>query len=97
MGKNFEIKESTKIEASERLKKIEGQIRGLERMVEQNRYCIDMLMQISSVQEALRGVSKVIMRHYLENCATKSILKGDPSSAEETYKEIMDVIFKYAR
>ncbi|HKV52994.1 MAG TPA: metal-sensitive transcriptional regulator, partial [Gemmatimonadaceae bacterium] len=52
-----------------RLRRIEGQVRGLQRMVEEDRYCADIMTQISSVQEALRAVGKELMRNHLKHCA----------------------------
>lgn len=62
--------------ALRRLKSVEGQIRGLQRMLEEDRYCIDILTQLASTQEALRSISKVILRNYLETCATDNITSG---------------------
>src|SRR5882762_8157 len=59
-----------------RLKRIEGQVRGLQKMVEDDRYCADILTQISSVQEALRAVGRELMRNHLKHCATKAIKTG---------------------
>ena len=53
-----------------RLRRIEGQIRGLQRMVDEERYCADVLVQMSSVQEALRGVSRELLHNHLKHCAT---------------------------
>ena len=77
-----------------RLNRIEGQVRGLRKMVEEDRYCVDLLMQLSSVQEALRGVGKQVMRHYLQTCATKAI---QGRNRDDIYDELMDAIYKYAR
>ncbi len=84
-------------DAAERLSKIEGQIKGIRRMVEEGRYCLEVLGQISAVHEALRGVGKLIMRNYLENCVTSSLRSGSKRKAEETYGELMDVIYKFAK
>lgn len=80
-----------------RLARIEGQVKGLARMIEEDRLCIDILTQVSSVQEALRGVGKIMLRNYLENCATDAIRSGETSRAERTYGELMDAIYKFAR
>ena len=56
-----------------RLRRIEGQIRGLQKMVDEERYCADILVQISSVQEALRGVGRELLRNHLKHCATAAI------------------------
>ncbi len=80
-----------------RLRRIEGQVRGLARMVEGDRYCPDILVQISSVQEALRAVGRGLMRNHLEHCATEAIRKGSPAEAEASYDELMDLIYTHAR
>jgi CsoR family transcriptional regulator, copper-sensing transcriptional repressor len=80
-----------------RLRRIEGQARGLQRMVEEERYCADVLMQISSVQEALRGVGRTLLHNHLKHCATEAIRSGDPAQAEAMYQEIIDLVYKSAR
>ena len=79
-----------------RLRRIEGQVRGLERMVEEDRYCVDILTQISSVQEALRGVGRELMRNHLRHCATHGIHKGK-AEAGQMYDELTDLFFKHNR
>ena len=80
-----------------RLRRIEGQIRGLQKMVEEDRYCPDILVQVASAHEALRAVGQGLMRNHLRNCATSAVLGGDSVKAEETYHELVDLIYKYAR
>jgi len=84
-------------DAAQRLSRIEGQIKGIRKMVEEGRYCVEVLGQISAVHEALRGVGKLIMRNYLENCATTSLRSGSKKKVQETYRELMDVIYKFAK
>jgi DNA-binding FrmR family transcriptional regulator len=79
-----------------RLRRIEGQIRGLQRMVEEDRYCADILTQISSVHEALRGVGRELMRNHLKHCATSAIRAGE-SQAESMYDELIDMMYKRMR
>jgi CsoR family transcriptional regulator, copper-sensing transcriptional repressor len=79
-----------------RLRRIEGQIRGLQKMVEEDRYCADILVQISSVQQALRGVGQNLLRNHLQHCASAAI-KGKPSEAEAMYEEILDLFARYSR
>ncbi len=79
-----------------RLRRIEGQVRGLQRMVEDERYCADILTQLSSVQQALRSVARELMRNHLKHCATAAI-RGTSHQAEEMYDEILDLIHKFAR
>lgn len=80
-----------------RLRRIEGQIRGLQKMVAEDRYCADIMIQISSVQEALRAVGRALMRNHLRHCATEAISKGSPEEADAMYNELLDLIYKYAR
>ncbi len=79
-----------------RLRRIEGQVRGLQKMVEDDRYCADILTQISSVQEALRAVGRELMRNHLKHCATKAIKTG-PEEAEGMYDELIELIYKHSR
>ena len=78
----------------QRLRRIEGQVRGLQRMVEEDRYCGDILDQISSVQKALRSTGKIVTRNHLETCVTDALRSGDAEAAERTYDEIMDLLYK---
>jgi CsoR family transcriptional regulator, copper-sensing transcriptional repressor len=79
-----------------RLRRIEGQVRGLQRMVEEDRYCADILMQISSVQEALRGVGRELMRNHLKHCAASAMRTGG-DEAEMMYDEIIDLMYRNVR
>lgn len=85
------------LQADRRLARIEGQVRGLRKMIGEDRYCVDILQQIASVHEALRGVSKVMMQKYLESCATKGIRSDDAQEREETYEELLKVIYRFVR
>jgi DNA-binding FrmR family transcriptional regulator len=87
----------TRKEAARRLNRIEGQIKGIKKMVEEGRYCVEVLGQISAVHEALRGVGKLIMKNYLENCVTNALRSGDRKKADETYRELLEVIYKFAK
>ena len=79
-----------------RLRRIEGQVRGLQKMVEDDRYCADILTQISSVHEALRGVSRELMRNHLKHCATGAIRTGGVE-ADTMYDEIVDLMYTHSR
>jgi CsoR family transcriptional regulator, copper-sensing transcriptional repressor len=79
-----------------RLRRIEGQIRGLQKMVEEDRYCTDIVMQVSSVQEALRGVGRALMRNHLRHCTTKALQEGG-EQATAMYDELLEVIYKHLR
>lgn len=79
-----------------RLKRIEGQVRGLQKMVEEDRYCPDIMTQISSVHEALRAVGKELMKNHLRHCATSAI-RTDDVKAGEIYDEIVDLMYRSGR
>jgi CsoR family transcriptional regulator, copper-sensing transcriptional repressor len=83
-----------KRKALRRLKIIQGQVGGITKLVEEERYCLEVLTQIAAIQEALRGVSKEIVRNHLETCVTDSVKKGD---GEEHYQELTDIMFKLNR
>jgi CsoR family transcriptional regulator, copper-sensing transcriptional repressor len=80
-----------------RLRRIEGQVRGLQKMVGEERYCADVLTQVSSVQEALRGVSRSLLRNHLKHCATEAIRSEDPERAEAMYEELLELVFRSSR
>jgi len=80
-----------------RLRRIEGQIRGLQRMVDEEYYCADVLVQISSVQEALRSVGRELMRNHLQHCAAQAISKGSRQEAAAMYEELLDLMYRHAR
>ena len=90
------VEPELKSAAVRRLRRIAGQVRGLESMVDQERYCADILVQIASVQEALRGVSRLLMRNHLEHCATMAIRSGG-ESADAMYDELLDLVYRHAR
>jgi DNA-binding FrmR family transcriptional regulator len=83
-----------KAAAMTRLRRIEGQVRGLQRMVEEERYCPDILAQMASVQEALRAVARGLMGNHLRHCVARA--HGTPA-APAVYEELLELVFKQAR
>ncbi len=79
-----------------RLRRIEGQVRGLQKMVQDDRYCADIMVQIASVHEALRAVGRELMRNHLRHCASSAI-RADGAKAEAAYDELLDLIYKHSR
>ena len=79
-----------------RLRRVEGQVRGLQKMIEEDRYCADVLTQISSVQEALRSVGRELMRNHLKHCATAAV-RGTPEQAEAMYDELVELMHRHGR
>jgi len=79
-----------------RLRRIEGQVRGLQKMVEEDRYCADIMTQISSVHEALRAVGRELMRNHLKHCATTAIRSND-ADADAMYDELVEMMYRHSR
>ena len=80
-----------------RLSRIEGQVRGLGRMVEENRYCIDIVTQIAAVRAALRRVEEDILRDHISHCVAHAMASGDKAQQSEKIDELMDVLVRSAR
>jgi len=77
-----------------RLRRIEGQLRGLQKMVAEERYCPEVLTQIASVHEALRGAARAVLHNHLRHCATEAIRSGDPARAEAAYAEVLELVYR---
>jgi DNA-binding FrmR family transcriptional regulator len=80
-----------------RLRRIEGQVRGLQRLVAEDRYCADILVQLSSVQEALRSVGRALMKNHLRHCAADAIRDTAPGRAEAMYEELLNLMHMQSR
>ena len=79
-----------------RLRRIEGQVRGLQKMVEDDRYCPEIMVQIASVHEALRAVGRELMRNHLRHCVSQAVRTGG-SAAEASYDELLELIYTTSR
>ena len=88
------VDDEIKISNLKRLRRIEGQVRGLQKMVEDDRYCPDILMQVASVHEALKGVSRELVRNHLTHCARRA-LKGTDAQAQVAIDELIAVWSKH--
>ena len=86
------INKKVKAESVERLRKIEGQVRGVAKMVENEKYCIDIINQIAAAKNALDGVARIIMKKHVESCVTQAILEG---RAEEKIEELIAAVYKH--
>jgi len=80
-----------------RLSRIEGQVRGLSRMVEEDRYCIDIVTQISAVRAALRRAEEEILRDHVAHCVENAIESGSRTEQRRKIAELMDVISRADR
>jgi DNA-binding FrmR family transcriptional regulator len=80
-----------------RLKRIEGQVRGLARMMEDDRYCIDVVTQIAAVRAALRRVEEEVLRDHIGHCVEHAIASGDKANQRRKISELLDVLSRTAR
>ncbi len=87
----------TKTSCLKRLNRIEGQVRGLSRMVEEDRYCIDVITQISAVRAALRRVEEEILKDHVGHCVEHAIRSGDAVEQRRKVAELIDVLSRSAR
>ena len=94
--KAIQVDQAIKSRNLTRLRRIEGQVRGLQRMVDEDRYCTDILTQVSSVHEALRSVARELMRNHLKYCATAAICAGD-ADADRMYDELVELLYTHSR
>ncbi|MFH1346353.1 MAG: metal-sensitive transcriptional regulator [Pseudomonadota bacterium] len=91
------MRKDIKTSCQKRLGRIEGQVRGLSRMVEEERYCIDIVTQISAVRAALRRVEEEVLRDHVSHCVEHAIASGDKTDQRKKIAELMAVIGRAAR
>jgi DNA-binding FrmR family transcriptional regulator len=82
---------------TKRLHRIEGQVRGIERMVESDRYCIDILTQISAVNTALESLAFKLLDDHVNHCVADALASGDPKEASEKSRELLQAVQRFAR
>ncbi len=88
--------EKTRKKLLTRLKRLEGQIGAIRRMVEEDRYCVDVLIQISAVQGALGKVGHLLLSQHIETCVRQAFEHGDEEARQTKIAELMDVFGRYA-
>ena len=88
-------KDKQKIET--RLRRIEGQVRGIQKMVEEDRYCIDVLTQIAAVNTALESLAFKVLDDHVNLCVTDALASGNPKEAAAKSKELMEAVQRFAR
>jgi DNA-binding FrmR family transcriptional regulator len=91
------MREEAKAATQKRLRRIEGQVRGLARMVEDDRYCIDVVTQISAVRAALRKVEEEVLRDHVGHCVEGAIASGNKTDQRRKIAELMDVLGRAER
>ena len=85
----------TKSKARGRLRRIEGQVQGLQRMLENDAYCVDILLQISAVQGALEQCRKLLLGRHIESCVADAMRSGSRSDRQQKIEELLDVFARF--
>lgn len=80
-----------------RLSRIEGQVKGIQKMVEDERYCVDILVQISAIRSAINRVGNIILENHIKGCVSNSIKEGDTEESDELISELMETINKFTK
>ena len=88
------MQKDTKASCQQRLSRIEGQVRGISRMVDEDRYCIDIVTQISAVRAALKRVEEEVLKDHVGHCVEHAIASGDKDEQRRKVAELMDVFRK---
>jgi DNA-binding FrmR family transcriptional regulator len=91
------MRTAVKTSARKRLSRIEGQVRGLSRMVDEDRYCIDLVTQIAAVRAALRRLEEEVLRDHVAHCVSQAIEGGNAAEQHRKVAELMDVLGRAAR
>jgi CsoR family transcriptional regulator, copper-sensing transcriptional repressor len=91
------MRKDIKSSCAKRLNRIEGQVRGLARMVDEDRYCIDIVTQVSAVRAALRRLEEEILRDHVAHCVERAIASGNRADQRKKVEELMDVVSRADR
>jgi DNA-binding FrmR family transcriptional regulator len=89
------LNEESKTKALGRLRRIEGQVQGLQRMIHDEAYCVDILLQISAVQGALEQVQKLLLGRHIESCVSEALRSGSRSERQQKIEELLDVFSRF--
>ncbi len=88
--------EDTKGRALGRLRRIEGQVQGIQRMVEEDKYCVDILLQLAAVQGAVEQVQKLVLGQHIETCVSEAIRSGNARERQKKVGELMEVFSRFS-
>ena len=90
------MREDTRDEARKRIRRIAGQVAGIERMIDEGRYCVDVLLQVAAVRAALDGLGKQLLHDHVETCVVDAFASGRPRERKQKLEELMQVFSKFA-
>ena len=88
--------EDTKGRALGRLRRIEGQVQGIQRMVDEDKYCVDILLQLAAVQGAVEQVQKLVLGQHIETCVSEAIRSGNARERQKKVGELMEVFSRFS-
>jgi DNA-binding FrmR family transcriptional regulator len=86
-----------KEQLKKRLARIEGQVRGIARMIDEDRYCIDILTQLGAVDTALEAVAIKVLEEHVQHCVAGALASGDPKEANEKSRELLEAVQRFAK
>jgi len=89
------LDEDTKAKALGRLRRIEGQVQGIQRMVEEDKYCVDILLQLAAVHGAVEQVQKLLLGRHIASCVADAIRSGNPRDRQRKMDELLDVFSRF--
>ena len=90
-------KGNDKAALNRRLKRIEGPVKGIQKMIADDRYCVDILVQISAIRSAIDNVGTIILENHIKGCVSNDLKYGDEEQSEAAIKELMDTIKKFTK
>lgn len=90
------MSKDTKTKVDARLKKILGQVGGVQRMVQQDRYCVDVLLQVAAARAALERVGQIVLRSHVETCVTSAVASKNEREIRKKLDELMDVLSRFS-
>ena len=90
------VKADVREQAVKRIRRIAGQVAGIERMIDEDRYCVDVLLQVAAVRAALDGVGKLILRSHVETCVADALVSERSKGRKQKIDEIMEVFSKFS-
>jgi DNA-binding FrmR family transcriptional regulator len=90
------IDDETKVKALGRLRRIEGQVQGIQRMVEEEKYCVDILLQLTAVEGAVEQVQRLLLGRHIESCVADAIRSGSARDRQKKVDELLEVFSRFS-
>jgi len=90
------IDDETKVKALGRLRRIEGQVQGIQRMVEEEKYCVDILLQLTAVEGAVEQVQRLLLGRHIESCVADAIRSGSTRDRQKKVEELLEVFSRFS-